>query len=68
VDRYALTLNLREQIQRAILQQEIYATKSVSFNVTFLNVFDQVHPTAGNNRCHRAGLESASDEVLAEPA
>jgi hypothetical protein len=40
VDRYALTLNLREQIQRAILQQEIYATKSVSFNVTFLNVFD----------------------------
>jgi hypothetical protein len=35
-----LFLNQREQIQRAVLQQEIYATKTVSFSVTFLNIFD----------------------------
>jgi hypothetical protein len=41
VDRYALILNLREQIERAILQQEIYVTKMESFSVTFLNIFDR---------------------------
>jgi hypothetical protein len=41
VGRFALTLNLREQIERAILQQEIYVTKTESFSVTFLNIFDR---------------------------
>jgi hypothetical protein len=41
VDRYALSLNQREQIERAILHQEIYVTKTESFSATFLNIFDR---------------------------